>query len=100
MDDDGDDNSNGGADDDGGADINDGNGANGGDGVSKNCCDGGVDGGGGNTNHVDGIDRNCVFDTKGVEEADAGALDECNRSSKMEMRVGKMQWRNLKETQR
>ena len=48
MDDDGDDNSNGGADDDGGADINDGNGANGGDGVSKNCCDGGVDGGGGN----------------------------------------------------
>ena len=71
-DDDGDDNDN------GGVEIDDGNDANRDDGTSKTNCDDDADGGDGNSNNEQ-------------TESVAGNLAECNRSSKMEMRVGVMQ---------
>ena len=80
----------------------------------KGDCDDDADGGGGNNNddggvHGDGICENwCVYGEGGDEADDddeqtesvADDLAEYNGRSKMEMTVGIMRWRILKETQR
>ena len=63
----------------------------GGDCKSKFDCGDEKGGDGGISNDDDGVDGDDGFDTKGGEERTETATDdflECNRSSKMEMRVG------------
>ena len=114
VDDDGNDNDDGGVDDDDGVNINDDNDANGGDSMSKAEYHDNADDGGGNSNNDGSIDGDVLFgdwcvDGEGGEEFDYGDeqsesvasdLAECNRTSKMEMTVGVIQWGILKERQR
>ena len=77
----------------------------------KTDCDDNADGGGGNSNddgYGNGIFENWCVDGEGDDEADdgdeqtesvSGVLAECSGSCKMEMSVGVMRWRILKEAQ-